>query len=158
MNASTAPTASVNPQDEERFHSQQEAPAPPRRPERARAGLRLLVVDDEVAVCKALRRSLGRWYEVVALDRAREALALIAGGQRFDAILCDLVMPEMTGPKFFEALSREAPEQAQRVTFMTGGAFTPDTRAFLESTRNICVDKPLDLNRLLPLLEAAPQL
>ncbi len=156
MNA-TAPTATLNSHDEERFHSQHESPPPAGRMERTRANLRLLIVDDEVAVCKALKRSLGRWFEVVAMDRARAALELIMSGQRFDAILCDLVMPEMTGPQFFEALSREAPEQARRIIFMTGGAFTADTRAFLASTRNICVDKPLDLKRLLPLLEAAPQ-
>jgi CheY-like chemotaxis protein len=122
-----------------------------------RRGLRVLVVDDEMPVGNALKRSLGRRYEVIALDKAREALELIAGGRRFDAILCDLMMPEMTGPQFHEALSRVAPEQAQRITFMTGGAFTSEARAFLASTHHRCVDKPLDLKRLVPLLEAAPQ-
>ncbi len=122
--------------------------------ERSREDLRVLVVDDEAAVCRALKRNLGRWYEVVALDRARDALELITGGQRFDAILCDLVMPEMTGPQFYKALSQMAPEQARRVTFMTGGAFTADSQEFLAATRHICVDKPLDMKRLLPLLEA----
>lgn len=141
MNAAPPPTASLNPQDMER----------------SKEGLRLLVVDDEAAVCRALKRNLGRWYEVVALDQAREALDLITGGERFDAILCDLVMPEMTGAQFYAALCRLAPEQARRVTFMTGGAFTSDSRAFLAETRHLCVDKPLDLKRLLPLLEAGPR-
>ena len=154
MTAATAPITWLNPQDDERLHSQHEASAPTGRAERARVNLRVLVVDDEVALCKALKRNLGRRYEVVALERAREALELITGGQRFDAILCDLMMPEMTGPQFHEALSRLVPEQAGRVTFMTGGAFTSEARAFLASTHQRCIDKPLDLKRLVPLLEA----
>jgi CheY-like chemotaxis protein len=145
----------LSPQDEERFHVLREARAPAGRAERPRAGLRLLVVDDEVAVCKALKRNLGRWYEVVALERAREALELILGGQRFDAILCDVMMPEMSGPQFFEALIRLAPDQARRITFMTGGAFTTEGQAFLASARNRCVDKPLDLQSLRAILEDA---
>jgi CheY-like chemotaxis protein len=152
MNAATV-TPSPNPQDEERFHVQREARAPGGRAERSRVGLRLLVVDDEAAVCKALKRNLGRWYEVVAVERAREALEIILGGQRFDAILCDVVMPEMSGPQFFEALTRLAPDQARRITFMTGGAFTSEGQAFLASARSRCVDKPLDLQSLRATLE-----
>jgi CheY-like chemotaxis protein len=153
MNAATATPPPVNPQDDERFQVQREIRAPAARAERPRASLRLLVVDDEAAVCKALRRNLGRWYEVVALERAREALDLILSGQRFDAILCDVVMPEMSGPQFFEALSQLAPEQARRITFMTGGAFTAEGQAFLASARSRIVDKPLDLQSLRATLE-----
>jgi CheY-like chemotaxis protein len=153
MNAATATPPSLSSQDEERFHVQREARASAGRTERTRASLRLLVVDDEVAVCKALKRNLGRWYEVVALEQAREALELILGGQRFDAILCDVVMPEMSGPQFFEALTRLAPEQARRITFMTGGAFTTEAQAFLDSACTRCVDKPLDLQSLRATLE-----
>lgn len=153
MNAATAPTPPMNSQDEERFRVQTEAHAPLGRAERSRADLRLLVVDDEAAVCRSLKRNLGRWYEVVALVRAREALELILGGQRFDAILCDVVMPEMSGPQFYEALTRLAPDQAQCVTFMTGGAFTAEGQAFLTAVRSRCVDKPLDLQSLRATLE-----
>jgi len=130
--------------------------APVLRVERPKGGLHVLVVDDDVPVAKAIKRNLSRRYEVIALDRARAALELIASGRRFDAILCDLMMPEMTGPQFHEALRRLAPEQAQRVTFMTGGAFTSEARDFLAATPNPCVEKPLDMERLFPLLEAGP--
>jgi signal transduction histidine kinase len=128
-----------------------------RRVVRTKIGMHVLVVDDDVPVAKAIKRNLSRRYEVIALDRARAALELIASGRRFDAILCDLMMPEMTGPQFHEELRRLAPEQAQRVTFMTGGAFTSEARDFLAATPNPCVEKPLDMERLFPLLEAAPQ-
>jgi len=124
------------------------------RVERAKGGLHVLVVDDDVPVAKAIKRSLSRRYEVIALDRAQAALELIASGRRFDAILCDLMMPEMTGPQFHDELQRLVPEQAQRVTFMTGGAFTSEAREFLAVTSNPCVEKPLDMERLFPLLES----
>jgi CheY-like chemotaxis protein len=75
---------------------------------------------------------------------ARAALERLRAGERFDAILCDLMMPEMTGMQFHAGLSAAAPEQASRVLFLTGGAFTPATQAFLAGVPNPRVDKPFD--------------
>ncbi len=124
--------------------------------EASRQELGVLVLDDEVAVGKALRRVLGTRHKVTTFERAQDALAHITSGRRFDAILCDLMMPEMSGAQFHHELERLAPEQAQRVIFMTGGAFTEGTRAFLSVARNPCLDKPLDTQRLLSMLEALP--
>jgi signal transduction histidine kinase len=124
--------------------------------ESSRQGLGVLVLDDEAAVGKALHRLLSTRHQVTTFDRAQDALAHITSGRRFDAILCDLMMPEMSGPQFHHELEQLAPEQAQRVIFMTGGAFTEETRAFLSAARNPCMDKPLDIQRLLSMLEALP--
>jgi CheY-like chemotaxis protein len=123
----------------------------------SRQGLGVLVLDDEAAVGKALRRLLSTRHQVTTFDRAQDALAHITSGRRFDAILCDLMMPEMSGAQFHQELERLAPEQAQRVIFMTGGAFTEETRAFLSVARNPCMDKPLDIPRLLSMLETLPK-
>jgi signal transduction histidine kinase len=122
----------------------------------SRQGLGVLVLDDEAAVGKALSRLLSTRHQVTTFDRAQDALAHITSGRRFDAILCDLLMPEMSGAQFHHELERLAPEQAQRVIFMTGGAFTEETRAFLSTARNPCIDKPLDIQRLLAMLEVLP--
>jgi signal transduction histidine kinase len=114
----------------------------------------VLVLDDEAVVGKAIQRVLGPQCEVHVLVQGSEALARVAAGQRFDAILCDLMMPEMSGPRFYEELARLAPEQAQRVIFMTGGAFTEQSRSFLSDTGLPCMDKPLELQRLHTLLSA----
>lgn len=58
----------------------------------------------------------------MVLDSADEALRLIEGGERYDVILCDLMMPVMTGMELHDALSRFAPDQANAMVFMTGGA------------------------------------
>jgi signal transduction histidine kinase len=117
---------------------------------------KVLVVDDEITVGRALKRLLGRTHEVLVLDRPLEALERITAGQRFDAILCDLMMPELGGPQFHAKLTQLAPEQARRIIFMTGGAFTDESRAFLASVGLPCVDKPLDLDQLRAQLDALP--
>jgi signal transduction histidine kinase len=118
-----------------------------------RQGLEVLVVDDEVPVGKALQRLLRARHRVTTFSRAEEALAHITSGHRFDIILCDLMMPEMSGPQFHQELARVLPEQAQRVIFMTGGAFTAESRTLLSATQCPCVDKPIDLQQLFSLME-----
>ncbi|MEP6834423.1 MAG: PAS domain S-box protein [Gemmatimonas sp.] len=112
------------------------------------AGGRLLIVDDEEAVGRILRRSLDKNYDICIVDSACAALALIEAGDTFDLILCDLMMPSMTGMDLHSTLLRVAPAQAQRMMFMTGGAFTDEARQFLASSGVIHVEKPFHLEFL----------
>jgi two-component system, cell cycle sensor histidine kinase and response regulator CckA len=116
---------------------------------------RVLIMDDDAHVVTVLCRILGRDHDVVATTDAREALALIAAGDQFDVILCDLMMPDMTGMDFHAALAEIAPGLARRVIFMTGGAFTPTAKAFLDRVRNTRVEKPFDAKNLLALVSAS---
>lgn len=79
---------------------------------------------------------------------AMRALALISGGERYDVILCDLMMPEMTGMDFYEALGRLNATLSHAVVFMSGCAFTSDARGFLKGVRNQLIKKPFDLFKL----------
>ena len=65
--------------------------------------LHVLVVDDDPLVSRALARALGD-CEVVVTSDARDALASIESGERFDVIVCDLMMPDMTGMDLYDAL------------------------------------------------------
>jgi len=105
---------------------------------------RLLVIDDEPLLIAALSRTLAPEHEVVALTHAREALERLRAGERYALILCDLMMPEMTGMELHETLVREAPGQAERMVFLTGGAFTEAARAFLDTTRLPWLEKPFE--------------
>ena len=105
---------------------------------------RILVVDDEKMVVSVIKRILSKEHDVVATVAAREALALCAAGEKFDLILCDLMMPEMTGMDLHRELSRAAPEQANRMIFLTGGAFTDKARQFLSETVREYLEKPFD--------------
>jgi CheY-like chemotaxis protein len=73
---------------------------------------------------------------------AREALSKLNGGERFDLILCDLMMPEMTGMDLYDELEQSTPDQAEKFIFMSGGAFTDNARAFLARSSNEVIDKP----------------
>ncbi|MDB4979662.1 MAG: multi-sensor hybrid histidine kinase [Myxococcales bacterium] len=106
---------------------------------------RILVVDDEELVLRVVERGLSQDHEVVAVTNAKEALALCAGGERFDMILCDLIMPDMTGMDLHRELSRLAPDLTERMVFLTGGAFTTKARQFLSDIAREHVEKPFDL-------------
>ena len=112
--------------------------------ELAVARSRILVVDDEVMVTNAIRRIIGATHDVVVVFQAAEALRRVQSGERFDVVLCDLLMPEMTGIALFEAVGAIDPEQASRMLFMTGGTFTADAAAFLEVRTDRVIEKPFD--------------
>jgi signal transduction histidine kinase/ActR/RegA family two-component response regulator len=114
---------------------------------RGRSG-KILVIDDDVAIGAAIRRTLGRRHDVITTTSGREGLDRVGGGERFDLILCDLMMPVLTGMEFFAELERVSAEQAERVVFLTGGAFTHSAREFLDRITNQRFEKPFDAARL----------
>jgi signal transduction histidine kinase len=134
-----------------------ESPAPVEDPpvvaSAATRRAKILVIDDDELVLNAARRILAPHHDVSAIARAQEALDRVEKGEWFDVVLCDVLMPEMTGMALHEALVRRAPEQAGRVVFMTGGAFTPAAREFLEQVRQPLLDKPFEAAALLALVE-----
>jgi CheY-like chemotaxis protein len=115
---------------------------------RALTRRRVLIIDDELLVGQAVARALSEENDVDVATDAKQALARIAEGKLYDVILCDLMMPVMTGMDLYAQVMRNDPKLAGRFVFMTGGAFTPRARAFLESVVNPCLEKPLDTSRL----------
>jgi len=109
---------------------------------------RILVIDDEPMIAKTIARALSVEHEVVTVGRASEALERIKGGERFDVILCDVMMPHMTGAELHAEVRRVASTQAERIVFLTGGAFTPRARAFLDGALNQRLDKPFEVREL----------
>ncbi len=118
-------------------------PIPAPRPDHvpSRRG-NLLVVDDEIAVGESLERILRKFHDVTIVSSGQKAIEAIAAVGGFDAIFCDLMMPNMSGMDFFDQLLKANPEQARRVVFMTGGAFTPRAKEFLEQSENVHILKP----------------
>ncbi|MBN1210506.1 MAG: response regulator [Myxococcaceae bacterium] len=136
------------------------SPPPPEPPERPRPVQRgnILIVDDELNFGQTLRLLLARAHDVTYTPSAREALSRIREGTRYDAILCDLMMAEVTGRQFYELLCQSAPELARRIIFMTGGAYTPASLDFVSRMTSPLITKPFkpeELEKLLaPLLPA----
>jgi CheY-like chemotaxis protein len=123
-------------------------PAPP--PRRGR----ILVVDDEPMMCHSVRRILARDHDVETTTSGSDALARVARGERYDVILCDLMMPVLGGADVYDELRKSAPEQAAKMVFMTGGAFTPRAQRFLDEVPNARVEKPLQTSELRALVHA----
>jgi PAS domain S-box-containing protein len=115
---------------------------------------RVLVIDDEPAVGRTIERILRADADVVVVRGARDGLARLAT-EEFALILCDVMMPGMSGIELHERLAEERPELLARVHFMTGGAFTPRARQFLDMIGARRIDKPIDPARLRALVRAA---
>ncbi len=115
---------------------------------------RILIIDDEAALAAVLGAALSAEHDAVLARSGREALAILAVDDRFDVILCDLMMPDMTGMDVFERLRDEKPALTSKVVFVTGGAFTPRARDFLHAVGNETIEKPFDMPSLRQLLRA----
>jgi two-component system, NtrC family, sensor kinase len=111
-------------------------------------GSRVLVVDDEPLILKIVASLLAPEHVVCCESRCSAALARIRSGERFDVIICDLMMPEMTGMDLYETLLELAPDQAKGMIFVTGGAFTRRARDFLAKVPNLTIDKPFSASAL----------
>jgi PAS domain S-box-containing protein len=109
---------------------------------------RLLIVDDNEKVARTLALLLSRDHDAEVSVDARTAVERIVRGDRFDVIFCDLMMPDMTGMDFHRALAESAPEQAKRIVFVTGGAFTRAAREFVEGGSHAVLEKPFDMNAI----------
>jgi CheY-like chemotaxis protein len=116
--------------------------------------LRILVVDDEPMVGRAVARLLGGHAVELATSGA-QALARVRAGPAYQAIVCDLMMPDMTGMELHERLSGEAPDAARRMIFLTGGAFTERARAFVERDGVRVLEKPVEPDQLREAVAAA---
>ena len=114
---------------------------------------RILVVDDERAMRTTLAALLSDRYDVITADSGAAAIATLKRDPAFDVVLCDLMMPEVSGVDVYEWMLDAAKDLAKKVVFMTGGAFTPRARELLDRVPNRRVEKPFELSELSAALE-----
>jgi PAS domain S-box-containing protein len=125
-------------------------PRPSKRPSSGpnRATVRhrpgLLVVDDEPVLLRAFERFLRRRFDVVTASTATEALEAL-GRSGFEAVLCDVMMPDSTGLALLERVRALLPGVEERFIFMTGGVFGEQERMLLDKLPNLIIEKPLDM-------------
>jgi signal transduction histidine kinase/CheY-like chemotaxis protein len=130
------------------------APVPARAATRTHAQrARVLIIDDDPMVRRALRRLLGTAHDIVDADGGEQALDRIRQAGAFDVILCDLMMPNMDGPMLYEVLGKEAPRAQARMVFLSGGAFTPRAKQFASTVRAQVLEKPVDKETLLDVID-----
>ena len=108
--------------------------------------LRILIIDDERHVGRSLRRILSR-HQVELATTGTEGFEKLKANS-YDVVLCDLMMPDISGREIYRRLSSLRPGTESRIVFITGGAFTQDAREFLDSLHNPILNKPFEVHAL----------
>lgn len=112
--------------------------------------LKILVIDDDPLVGRSVVRQLAP-REVVLVESGARALETL--DETFDAVLTDVMMPGMSGIEFQVQVARRFRFLADRVVFMTGGAFTPESKDFIERLPpERLLEKPIQRERLMQVL------
>jgi CheY-like chemotaxis protein len=112
---------------------------------------RVLLVDDEPSLGRALAAALSGEHEVTYVTSGKAAIELLAIDDRFDVVLCDLMMPGVSGVDVWTRVRSSRPDLGDRFVFVTGGAFTAETSAFLDDGKSY-LEKPFDMPKLRALL------
>jgi PAS domain S-box-containing protein len=129
------------------------SPAPPvETPRRAR--LRVLVVDDEPTLARAVGQMLAEEHDVDVVMSGEDAMRRLRDGGAYDAILCDLMMAGVSGVDLYERLEAGRSGMAAKMVFMTGGAFSTRAQRFLAEVKNQCLEKPFTRDSVMGALEA----
>jgi two-component system NtrC family sensor kinase len=106
--------------------------------------LRVLVVDDEASVRVSLQRYLaGRGHQVETTASGEDALVRLRDA-KYDAVIVDMRMPDLSGEQLYERLRSGDPGHAERVIFTTGDLVNEQMRRFLDGTGRPCVPKPFE--------------
>ena len=114
-----------------------------------------MVIDDEPAFGQTVARVLRAYADVVVEPSAAGALERMRRGERFDLILCDVMMAAMTGPEFYDRLAAVVPEACTTVTFATGGMDSVVAK-HVQATGRPCVQKPVPVDALRALVASPP--
>ena len=117
----------------------------PSRPVRR---LRILVIDDEPAITRSLGALLSLDHEVELMTSGAVALERLLAGATYDVVLCDMMMPTVSGIDLYTRVAHDRPGDEAKIVFMTGGAFTEQARRFLASVPNRRLEKPFPIAAL----------
>jgi CheY-like chemotaxis protein/anti-sigma regulatory factor (Ser/Thr protein kinase) len=114
---------------------------------------RVLVVDDEPAIRSLLATVLGPEHDVTVAAGGLEAEALLLPAQgRFDVVLCDVTMPDLSGVALYERVCASRPELRGRFVFMTGGLFGDEVFERVGGAGAPRLDKPFKTADLLTMV------
>jgi DNA-binding NtrC family response regulator len=120
--------------------------------ERVKTRARILIIDDEPLLGQTLRFAFQEKHDVEVAASGRDALERLAKDSSYDLVLCDLMMPDVSGEHVFLAVSEHAPGLVPRFVFMTGGAFTERAQEFLSRFPGRQLEKPFNIEEVEVLL------
>jgi CheY-like chemotaxis protein len=120
--------------------------------ERVKSRARILIIDDEPLLGQTLRFAFQDKHDVEVAASGREALERLAKDAAYDLVLCDLMMPDVSGEHVYRAVSEHSPGLLPRFVFMTGGAFTERAQEFLAHFAGRQLEKPFNIDEVESLL------
>ena len=116
-----------------------------------------MVIDDDPLVARGLKRQLMH-HDVTAVTSGHDALVALQSGLRFELILCDLMMPGLTGADVYERIAALGSGIERQIVFLTGGVFSDAVRDFLDRIPNSRLTKPVSAAQLETVLAATARL
>jgi PAS domain S-box-containing protein len=117
---------------------------------------RILIVEDDLALGRALAEELGTRYSVQLAQGGAQALQRL-GAERFDVIVCDVRMPEFSGESVYAGACVLNPSYANSFIFMTGLGSGHELHRLHELYRCPILEKPFPLERLLQAIARLPR-
>lgn len=116
------------------------------------AGKRILVIDDNPDILDVLQSLLMSEFAVDTALSGEAALGMVKTEGYYQAILCDLMMPGMTGMELYSKIIAKFPGMEPRIIFMTGGSPSSLVGDFLVGRQNRVIEKPFEIAPLRQLL------
>jgi two-component system cell cycle sensor histidine kinase/response regulator CckA len=108
----------------------------------------ILVVNDSPALLIIIKRILEKHHQVTTCDSRAALELLVSPKKKFDAIITDLNMPDISGIDIYKYVSKNIPELENRIIFITSGAYTAMMKEFISSINNPLLEKPFTTNQL----------
>lgn len=114
---------------------------------------KILIIDDDARNIFALTATLkAKGYDVLSCNGAKEALELLEGDAIVDAILIDMMMPEMDGYEAIPLIKALPSRRDVPVVSVTAQAMVGDREKCLAAGADDYISKPIDVDKLLAIL------
>lgn len=114
---------------------------------------RILIVDDDPRNIFALSATLrARSYDCVSCNSAEEALRILRGSEHIDAVLIDMMMPEMDGYEAIPLIKKIDARADVPVISVTAQAMVGDREKCLMAGADDYISKPIDVDKLMQVL------
>jgi len=126
-----------------------ESPPVNRREGIAPRALRTLFIDDDWSLLRAYRTAIGGDLQAEFMTSGDEALTRLLSESPPDIVVCDIVMPFVTGADVYTRAKAADPSWGDRFLFLTGAIATRVVIEFLSDHEGQVLFKPVPANRLL---------
>lgn len=116
-------------------------------------GVRVLVVDDEPSICRALQIALSRAGIDASVAESGDAALAKLRAEQFDAMIVDLRMPDVRGDVLFELAAAIQPQLRHRTLFTTGD-ITDRAERLIGACKCPMLRKPFELSDVVETVRA----